>query len=82
LNEVFGATPKTARETHALPFTRELGKLHPDNRHVKEKIRQQLQVLRDTGLLLHVVRLRFTSVFALLRRDMSTRQERGCWRLP
>ena len=35
-------------------FTRELEKLHPDNRHVKDKIRQQLQVLRDTGLLLHV----------------------------
>jgi hypothetical protein len=25
-------------------------------RHVKDKIRQQLQVLRDTGLLLHVER--------------------------
>jgi type II restriction enzyme len=35
-------------------FTRELEKLHPDNRHVKDKIRQQLQVLRDAGLLLHV----------------------------
>jgi type II restriction enzyme len=35
-------------------FTRELEKLHPDNRHVKDKIRQQLQVLRDTDLLLHV----------------------------
>jgi type II restriction enzyme len=35
-------------------FTHELEKLHPDNRHVKDKIRQQLQVLRDTGLLLHV----------------------------
>jgi type II restriction enzyme len=35
-------------------FTRELEKLHPDNRHVHDKIRQQLQVLRDTGLLLHV----------------------------
>jgi type II restriction enzyme len=35
-------------------FTRELEKLHPDNRHVRDKIRQQLQVLRDTGLLLHV----------------------------
>ena len=35
-------------------FTRELEKLHPDNRHIKDKIRQQLQVLRDTGLLLHV----------------------------
>jgi type II restriction enzyme len=31
-----------------------LGQLHPDNRHVRPKIRQQLQVLRDLGLLLHV----------------------------
>jgi type II restriction enzyme len=30
--------------------------LHPDNRHVKDKIRQQLQVRRDAGLLLHVER--------------------------
>ncbi|HLZ51052.1 MAG TPA: DpnI domain-containing protein [Candidatus Acidoferrum sp.] len=29
----------------------ELAKLHPDNRHVRPKIRQQLQVLRDLGLL-------------------------------
>jgi len=28
-----------------------LAKLHPDNRHVRDKIRQQLQVLRDLGLL-------------------------------
>lgn len=28
-----------------------LGRLHPANRHVREKIRQQLQVLRDMGLL-------------------------------
>jgi len=34
----------------------ELEKLHPDNRHVRDKIRQQLQVLRDAGLLLHVGR--------------------------
>jgi type II restriction enzyme len=40
----------------AYAFTRELEKLHPDNRHVKDKIRQQLQVLRDLGLLLHVER--------------------------
>jgi type II restriction enzyme len=33
---------------------RELEKLHPDNRNVRPKIRQQLQVLRDAGLLLHV----------------------------
>ena len=29
----------------------ELACLHPGNRHVREKIRQQLQVLRDIGLL-------------------------------
>jgi|SRR5579862_8065794 len=29
----------------------ELAKLHPDNRHVQDKIRQQLQVLRDKELL-------------------------------
>ena len=40
----------------AYAFTRELEKLHPDNRHVRDKIRQQLQVLRDAGLLLHVGR--------------------------
>ncbi|HEV2435361.1 MAG TPA: DpnI domain-containing protein [Verrucomicrobiae bacterium] len=40
----------------AYTFTRELEKLHPDNRHVKDKIRQQLQVLRDAGLLIHVGR--------------------------
>ncbi|MGB7749291.1 MAG: hypothetical protein WBN75_18615 [Verrucomicrobiia bacterium] len=44
-------------------FTHELEKLHPDNSdksragcHIKDKIRQQLQVLRDVGLLLHVER--------------------------
>ena len=29
----------------------ELAKLHPDNRHVRDKIRQQLQELRDMRLL-------------------------------
>jgi type II restriction enzyme len=29
----------------------ELGKLHPANRHIRPKIRQQLQVLRDLGFL-------------------------------
>jgi type II restriction enzyme len=29
----------------------ELAALHPDNRHVRDKIRQQLQVLRDIGFL-------------------------------
>jgi hypothetical protein len=44
-------------------FARELEKLHPDNRHIRDKIRQRLQVLppstdfgatsRDAGSLLH-----------------------------
>lgn len=33
-----------------------LAKLHPGNRHIRDKIRQQLQVLRDAGLLIHVDR--------------------------
>jgi type II restriction enzyme len=32
-------------------FESKLGRLHPANRHVRDKIRQQLQVLRDLGLL-------------------------------
>jgi type II restriction enzyme len=42
--------------TDAYAFTRELEKLHPDNRHVRDKIRQQLQVLRDMGLLIQLGR--------------------------
>jgi len=38
----------------AYAFTHELEKLHPGNRHVKDKIRQQLQVLHDLGFLTHV----------------------------
>jgi hypothetical protein len=37
-------------------FERELERLHPDNRHVRDKIRQQLQVLRDAGFLNQVER--------------------------
>lgn len=32
-------------------FERELQQKHPGNRHIKDKIRQQLQVLRDKGYL-------------------------------
>ena len=32
-------------------FEARLSALHPTNRHVREKIRQQLQVLRDRGWL-------------------------------
>jgi type II restriction enzyme len=33
-----------------------LAKLHPNNRHIDEKIRQQLQVLRDLGILAFTIR--------------------------
>lgn len=33
----------------------DLARLHPDNRHVRDKIRQQLQVLRDMGVLQFLV---------------------------
>ena len=32
-------------------FENDLREKHPDNRHIKDKIRQQLQVLRDKGYL-------------------------------
>ena len=51
---LLGKTEFTTADAYT--FTRELEKLHPDNRHVRDKIRQQLQVLRDTGLLLHIER--------------------------
>jgi type II restriction enzyme len=37
-------------------FAPQLEKLHPNNRHVNDKIRQQLQVLRDRGFLVQVSR--------------------------
>jgi type II restriction enzyme len=40
-------------------YERELERLHPDNRHIRDKIRQQLQVLRDRGFLAHVGRNRW-----------------------
>ena len=45
--------------TDAYVFERELEQLHPDNRNIKAKIRQQLQELRDRNLLLHVDRNRW-----------------------
>lgn len=37
-------------------FEKELSNLHPENKHIKDKIRQQLQVLRDKGYLNFVSR--------------------------
>jgi len=44
-----GRTAFTLNDIYA--FERELSDRHPANRHVKDKIRQQLQVLRDKGYL-------------------------------
>ena len=51
-----GVPTNTFTTAEVYAFTRELEKLHPDNRHVRDKIRQQLQVLRDMGLLRHIER--------------------------
>lgn len=44
-----GKTEFDLHEVYA--FENKLARLHPANRHVRDKIRQQLQVLRDLGLL-------------------------------
>ncbi len=49
-----GKTEFSTSEVYALE--RELEQLHPDNKHIRDKIRQQLQSLRDANLLLHVER--------------------------
>jgi type II restriction enzyme len=53
LNAVRRLGKKEFTTSDAYAFAREMEKLHPDNRHIKDKIRQQLQVLRDTGFLSH-----------------------------
>ncbi len=42
--------PRSFELADMYQFQEELAKLHPGNRFVKDKIRQQLQVLRDAGL--------------------------------
>ena len=49
--------------------THELAKLHPKNAHIPDKIRRQLQVLRDLGLL------------EFLGSGLSRAAPRGCYRL-
>jgi len=45
-------------------FEKELGKLHPDNKNIRPKVRQQLQILRDLGLVRFVRPGRYESVRA------------------
>jgi type II restriction enzyme len=49
-----GKSEFTNQDVYA--FERELEKLHPGNRHIRDKIRQQLQNLAKAGLLIHVGR--------------------------
>jgi len=72
LNAIRRLGKKEFSTADAYTFTHELEKLHPDNRHVRDKIRQQLQVLRDVGLRIHIERgvwrlpsLRRSAIFAV-----------------
>jgi type II restriction enzyme len=51
LNAVHSLKKREFSLVDAYTLEPELSKLHPANRHVRDKIRQQLQVLRDLGLL-------------------------------
>lgn len=54
-SDVLACVRKLNKERFALSevyaFENELKRLHPGNRHIQPKIRQQLQVLRDNGVL-------------------------------
>ena len=55
LLDVMCCVDKIGKQEFALDevysFEKELSKLHPDNKHIKDKVRQQLQFLRDKGYL-------------------------------
>ena len=55
--EKLGEPEFTLDDIYALE--NELQKLHPENKHIKDKIRQQLQVLRDKGYLDFTARGRY-----------------------
>jgi type II restriction enzyme len=50
LNAISSLGKREFSLTEAYSFESELSNLHPANRHVRPKIRQQLQILRDLGL--------------------------------
>jgi len=54
LADVLACVRQLYKETFQLAniytFDRQLAKLHPRNKHIRPKIRQQLQVLRDYGI--------------------------------
>jgi len=55
----FGGREFTLSEMYE--FEHELALAHPENRHVRDKIRQQLQVLRDRGVLRFLRRGRYVA---------------------
>lgn len=58
--ESFGGREFTLQEMYA--FAPELKQKHPENHHVHDKIRQQLQVLRDKGFLCFTGKGRYRAV--------------------
>lgn len=56
--------PKRFELSDVYKFESNLHRLHPDNRHIKDKVRQQLQVLRDLGLVRFVGAGRYESIEA------------------
>jgi len=44
------ALPRTFTTQDAYAHERKLRRSHPENNHIRAKIRQQLQVLRDDGI--------------------------------
>ena len=54
-------------------FERELSNLHPENQHVRAKIRQQLQILRDSGILMFMDR----GLYRIVKHNKSS----GCYDL-
>ncbi len=60
LNGIRGLGRKEFTLEEAYSLESELAHLHPGNRHIREKIRQQLQVLRDLGFLHFVERGRYS----------------------
>lgn len=63
LADVLASVRKLDKETFTLAeaysFETELAKLHPRNKHIRPKIRQQLQVLRDHGVIKFLGRGRY-----------------------
>ena len=61
--DVLAAVRRLGKQAFSLAdvysLEREMAKLHPANRHVRDKLRQQLQILRDAGLLDFVGRGRY-----------------------